>query len=112
MASSSSSASSSSTGEEVKLAMDLRKATRNYINEMLNTSSGMKVLLMDTETTGIVSMTYTQSDLTEREVFLFDLLSEPLREPMLHLKAFVFVRPTPTNISSLQKELRSPKYSY
>mmetsp|Transcript_14787 Transcript_14787/g.22098 ORF Transcript_14787/g.22098 Transcript_14787/m.22098 type:complete len:586 (+) Transcript_14787:26-1783(+) len=93
------------------LSMDLLKATHHYVELMLDAVSGMKVLLLDKETTGMVSMAYTQSDILERDVFLFDRIDVKEREVMMHLKAVVFVRPTDENIERLADELRSPKYS-
>lgn len=43
----------------------------------------------------IVSMVYAQSEILQKEVFLFELLSNPGREAMKHLTAICFVRPTP-----------------
>ncbi|XP_065509827.1 vacuolar protein sorting-associated protein 45 isoform X2 [Caloenas nicobarica] len=72
---------------------------------------GMKVLLMDRETTGAVSMVYTQSEILQREVYLFERLDSANREPMKHLKAICFLRPTKENVEFLIQELRRPKYS-
>jgi len=44
------------------------------------------------------------------EVFLFDLL-EKKREPMHHLKAVCYLRPTRENVELLRKEFSNPKYS-
>jgi len=70
----------------------------------------MKVLLMDKETTGIVSMVYAQSEILQREVFLFERIDSDGRETMKHLKAICFVRPTNKNLELLKKELKIPKY--
>ena len=60
--------------------------------------------------TGIVSTVYPQSSFLKQEVFLFENLSKESREPLMHLKAIVIVRPTPENITALQRELQTPKY--
>ena len=60
--------------------------------------------------TGIVSTVYPQSSFLKQEVFLFENLSKESREPLMHLKAIVIVRPTPENITELQRELQTPKY--
>lgn len=93
-----------------ELAMDLRRATRHYVNSVVSAIEGMKVLLMDRETIGMISMTYSQSELLEKDVYLFKLLEDPQRESLMHLKAVVFVRPTQENIDMLGAELRAPKY--
>lgn len=71
----------------------------------------MKVLLMDKETTGIVSMVYTQSEILQKEVYLFERIDSQNREIMKHLKAICFLRPTKENVDYLIQELRRPKYS-
>ncbi|KAL7078949.1 hypothetical protein ACQ4LE_001388 [Meloidogyne hapla] len=88
-------------------------ATQQYINEMLRLAGpGMKLLLMDKETTTTVSCVHTQSEMMLKEVFLFERLDSGItREPIKFLKCIVFVRPTPENIKLLSDELRSPKYA-
>ena len=46
------------------------QALRDYVTKMVADVSGMKVLVMDSETTGIVSMVYTQTQILQQEVFL------------------------------------------
>lgn len=43
---------------------------------------------------GAVSMVYTQSEILQKEVYLFERIDSPGREPMKHLKAVCFLRPT------------------
>ena len=71
----------------------------------------MKVMVMDKETTSIVSMVYSQSEIIQKEVYLCELLSTKGRETMKHLSAICFLRPTRENVQLLCDELRSPKYS-
>ncbi|OXB71315.1 UNVERIFIED_CONTAM: hypothetical protein H355_014462 [Colinus virginianus] len=56
-------------------------------------------------------MVYTQSEILQKEVYLFERIDSPGREPMKHLKAVCFLRPTEENVDYLLKELRRPKYS-
>jgi vacuolar protein sorting-associated protein 45 len=98
-------------GEGRELSMDLLRATRHYINKMLESVDGMKVLLLDAETTGLVSMAYTHSEILEKDVFLFDRLDAADRETMMHLKALLFIRPSESNVDALAAELAEPKYS-
>ncbi|KAM7080253.1 vacuolar protein sorting-associated protein 45 isoform X3 [Ciconia boyciana] len=87
-------------------------AVKQYVSKMIEDSGpGMKVLLMDRETTGIVSMVYTQSEILQKEVYLFERLDSANREAMKHLKAICFLRPTKENVEFLIQELRRPKYS-
>lgn len=55
-------------------------------------------------------MVYTQSQILQKEVFLFEKIDTPNREVMGHLKAVCFLRPTIENIHALIAELREPKY--
>ncbi|KAI6191907.1 Vacuolar protein sorting-associated protein 45 [Aphelenchoides bicaudatus] len=92
--------------------MDSLLATQQYINEMIRLASpGMKVILLDKETTGIISCAYAQSEMMQKEVYLFERIdSGATREPIHFLKCVVFVRPTPENVQLLIEELRSPRY--
>ena len=40
-------------------------AVREYVTKMVTEVQGMKVLVMDSETTGIVSMVYTQTQILQ-----------------------------------------------
>ena len=100
--------------------MNVVTAIRNYVCKMIEDSeSGMKVLLMDKETTSIVSMVFTQSEIMQKEVYLLERidLSVPNTSQqqsndgsLSHLKCLVLLRPTVENISLLARELRKPKY--
>ena len=46
----------------------------------------MKVLLLDPETTSIVSMVYSQSEILEQEVYLVEKLQAEGGEQLFHLK--------------------------
>ncbi|KAM3825097.1 vacuolar protein sorting-associated protein 45 isoform 2-T2 [Vipera latastei] len=91
--------------------MNVVLAVKQYISRMIGDSgAGMKVLLMDRETTSIVSMVYTQSEILQKEVYLFERIDSASRENMKHLKAICFLRPTKENVGYLIQELRRPKY--
>lgn len=88
--------------------MDAIGALRLYVEQMVTRGvAGMKTLLLDKETTTIVSMVYSQTEILSKEVFLIDHLHNQDREPMQHMKAIVFVRPTEENIQLLCKELKA-----
>ncbi|KAK2081655.1 vacuolar protein sorting-associated protein 45 [Saguinus oedipus] len=92
--------------------MNVVFAVKQYISKMIEDSGpGMKVLLMDKETTGIVSMVYTQLEILQKEVYLFERIDSQNREIMKHLKAICFLRPTKGNVDYMIQELRRPKYS-
>uniref|UniRef100_A0A3B1K4T9 Vacuolar protein sorting 45 homolog n=1 Tax=Astyanax mexicanus TaxID=7994 RepID=A0A3B1K4T9_ASTMX len=92
--------------------MNVTLAVKQYVSKMIESSGpGMKVLLMDKETTSIVSMVYTQSEILQKEVYLFERIDSQNRENMKHLKAICFLRPTKENVENLIQELHRPKYS-
>uniref|UniRef100_A0A671WHE9 Vacuolar protein sorting-associated protein 45 n=1 Tax=Sparus aurata TaxID=8175 RepID=A0A671WHE9_SPAAU len=92
--------------------MNVTLAVKQYISKMIeNSGPGMKVLLMDKETTSIVSVVYTQSEILQKEVYLFERIDSQSRDNMKHLKAICFLRPTKENVEHLIQELRRPKYS-
>ncbi|KAJ8672591.1 hypothetical protein QAD02_003850 [Eretmocerus hayati] len=92
--------------------MNVITAVKYYVNKMTEESGpGMKVLLMDVQTTSIISLVYSQSEILMKEVYLFDRLDAVVRnEGLKHLKCIVFVRPTEENVRLLCNELRYPKY--
>lgn len=56
-------------------------------------------------------MAFSQSDMLQKEVFLFERIDTPgSTERMKHLKCIVFIRPTKNNIAYLCNELKSPRY--
>lgn len=73
----------------------------------------MKVLILDQETVGIISMVFSQSDILSHEVFLVERIdaASSEHERMRHLNAICFLRPTNQNFLALSKELKSPKYN-
>jgi vacuolar protein sorting-associated protein 45 len=75
--------------------MNVVLAVKQYIGRMIDDSgAGMKVLLLDKESIGIVSMVYAQSEILQKEVYLFERIDVGGRETMKHLKAVCFLRPT------------------
>ncbi|EKX54512.1 vacuolar protein sorting 45B [Guillardia theta CCMP2712] len=90
--------------------MDVIHAVQQYVSRMTEGVGGMKALLLDKETTAIVSMVISRSQVLEKEVFLFQRLDAGGRGRMLHLKALVFLRPTRENIELLAKELLQPMF--
>lgn len=81
------------------------------MKSMLERVSGMKVLILDQETTGMLSMVQSQSQILEHEVFLVERIEAENRETMRHLNAIVFLRPTDKNFMLLTRELAQPKYA-
>lgn len=55
----------------------------------------MKVFLLDDATTKTVSTVYSQTQILQKDVYLVERLEQAAQhEPMKHLKAVIFVRPT------------------
>lgn len=92
--------------------MALTSSARDYINRILQDISGMKVLILDSQTVSIVSVVYSQSELLQKEVFLVELVDSISKssEPMSHLKAIYFLRPTSENIQYMRRQLASPRF--
>lgn len=59
---------------------------RAYVDRMLREVPGMKVLLLDPETTKVVSTVYSQSDILEQEVYLVERLDSDKGDQLFHLK--------------------------
>ena len=120
-------------------AMDLTAVVRFYIDKMLREVPGMKVLLLDADTTRSVSTVYSQSEILEQEVYLVERLDADKGEQLFHLKvlrgtcqqqlatwintkavlrpvqpglqqAVCFLRPTRENVARIRRELRDPRY--
>eukprot|EP00742_Colponemidia_sp_Colp-10_P003657 GILJ01003892.1.p1 GENE.GILJ01003892.1~~GILJ01003892.1.p1 ORF type:complete len:588 (-),score=99.65 GILJ01003892.1:174-1937(-) len=89
---------------------NLVHTVQEYINKMLGEVPGMKILIMDVETTGIVSIVYSQSSVLQKEVFLVDRIDRERNEKLLHLKAVYFLRPTQDNFKRLVEELKNPNF--
>ncbi|XP_031285864.1 vacuolar protein sorting-associated protein 45 homolog [Pistacia vera] len=92
--------------------MVLVTAARDYINRMLQDISGMKVLILDSQTVSVVSVVYSQTELLQKEVFLVELVDSisKSKESMSHLKAIYFLRPTSENIKHLRRQLANPRF--
>lgn len=93
--------------------MDVIAAAKAYVNKMIKDSKpGMKILLMDKETTSFISMVFGRSEIQQKEIYLLQRLDEgPYDAPSLrYLKCLVLLRPTQQNIDNLRKELSNPRY--
>lgn len=90
--------------------MSVVEAIRFYIQKIVS-EPGMKVLLMDEETTSIVSMVYSHTEILKKEVYLIDRIGNDKREALANMSAICFLRPTDDSIRALAAELRNPKYT-
>ena len=76
---------------------DVVAVVQSYILKAIEEAGpGMKVMLLDSETTPILSLAFAQSALMRQEVFLFERLqNQPSQEDMRHLKCIAILRPDP-----------------
>ena len=59
----------------------------------------------------MISMAYSQSEILQKEVYLFEQIDKLGSGPnMKHMKCVVFLRPSQDNIQLLASELRNPRY--
>jgi len=90
--------------------MDIVKISQTYVQKMINNTPGMKILLLDDNTTLYISAITTQSNLLSKEVFLIDKIENTSREKMKHLKCICFLRPSAKSVQLMIDELRNPCY--
>ncbi|BGP03634.1 vacuolar protein sorting-associated protein 45 [Rhodotorula toruloides] len=117
--------------------MDCLKAVQAYVDKVITNTSGIKVLLLDADTTPIVSLATTQSHLLSHEVYLTDRIDNPARhslpssaaaasssggtypptassskgiERLPHLKCVCLLRPTKESIEACERELRQGRF--
>lgn len=83
------------------------------IDEVLRaTGSGLKSMILDEFTTGVISAGYSMSEMLLREVYLFEYIDTIFEssERLNHMKCIVILRPIRDNIERLCRELRRPHY--
>ncbi|KAG9096034.1 vacuolar protein sorting-associated protein 45 [Ceratobasidium sp. 370] len=90
--------------------MDVTKAVGTYIDKMIGSPAAIKVLLLDSHTTPIVSLSTTQSNLLSKQVYLTDSITNKKRDRMAHMKCVCFLRPNEESLEALGEELKEPKY--
>lgn len=120
----------------MRLAMDnnpyhfknLVSIYEEYLNLIVSKVKGYKILILDDETKGIISLIFSHSYILEKEIFLtlnfndtslfedinnkntkFDFKNDKIRN-LKHLKAIFLLRPSHTNILKLIRELRAPNF--
>ncbi|KAJ4481995.1 Sec1 family-domain-containing protein [Lentinula aciculospora] len=86
------------------------KAVETYVSKIVAEPSAMKVLLLDSYTTPIVSLASTQSTLLSHQVYLTDRIDNQKRDRMPHMKCVCFLRGSDDSLDALQMELKEPKY--
>lgn len=93
--------------------MHLIEPVRSCIDEIIRSiGSGLKSMVLDEFTTGVISAGYSKSDMLLREVYLFEYVDTIFEstERLNHMKCIVILRPTKENIEQLCRELNRPHY--
>ncbi|PFH53987.1 hypothetical protein AMATHDRAFT_73002 [Amanita thiersii Skay4041] len=90
--------------------MDIVKAVETYVTKMVSTPSVMKVLLLDSHTTPIISLASTQSILLSHQIYLTDRIDNKKRDRMPHMKCVCFLQNSEESLDALEDELKEPKY--
>ncbi|KAG6918769.1 hypothetical protein DXG01_011960 [Tephrocybe rancida] len=88
--------------------MDVVKAVETYVTKLIATPSTMKVLLLDSHTTPIVSLAATQSTLLSHQVYLTDRIDNKKRDRMPHMKCVCFLQNNEDSLAALEAELSEP----
>jgi vacuolar protein sorting-associated protein 45 len=84
---------------------------KSYINTILDSVSGIKALILDTETMNVVSLLFPKSVMLAHEVFLMELITNLPEYPMPYMKGIFLLRATKMNKTHLIKHLQIPKFS-
>jgi len=93
-----------------KNEMNLFKIVEDYFERMLEEVPGMKCLVLDRETMGIISLICSQSQILKKNVYLIETIEKASAEKLLHLGAIYFIRPTDDNMNKLIKEIKDPRF--
>jgi vacuolar protein sorting-associated protein 45 len=98
-----------------EVPMDIIAAIRSYMDRIVHADhkcAGMKVLLLDSVTTLIVSAVYSQTEILQQQVYLVSRLDDnvPHNQQSSHLSAVLFVRPTSASVEWICHEIEHPRY--
>jgi vacuolar protein sorting-associated protein 45 len=106
------------------VALDGYAAIRQYVDRLLESVSGMKVLILDGLTTQIVSAVYSQTEILQKSVYLVTRIeadaSSSLEEEgtastsaaaTASMKAVCLLRPTAANVELLIRHHFDPKHN-
>jgi len=96
------------------LKMDIVSSFRTYLDSILSGIDGMKILIFDEETSEIISLVYTQTELLRHDVILVDSLTKlgkkKIDEALISIQSIFILRPDEDNIRKLCSELNTPHY--
>lgn len=93
--------------------MDPLAATAAHVHELISSPPGLKALLLDSETSRLISLVTSHSTLLSHSILLIEKLSSsPKPSPNLSpLRCAALLRPTAENVHALRAELRAPRFS-
>ena len=94
----------------IKMDYDLLKTQQDYLNHALTYFSGLKALVVDDVTTGIVSHLYSMMDVAQKEIYIITKINDKQREPLYYATAICVLHPSKDIIECLIEELKVPKY--
>lgn len=89
-------------------AVDIGKT---YILSVIEEVPGIKALVLDAETTSIVSLVCPKSILLSSEVFLIETINNLQSKNLQFMKGIFFLRATEDNKTLLCKMLKNPQFS-
>ncbi|EKX73378.1 sorting-associated vesicle protein, putative [Theileria equi strain WA] len=91
--------------------------TRTTYSSIIEKIKGMKVLVLDSDTSGMISLVHTHSYLLENEVLLTLKIDDGtvfnsgnLNSNLRHLKSLYILQPTMENVLKLSNELQNPHF--
>lgn len=85
--------------------------TWKYIDSVLSEVAGLKVLLCDDTTRGVLSIGYSQHQLLRHNVVLVDMLENTDRYIMKHFACVILCRPSSRSLAAVYQELAEGNYA-
>lgn len=94
--------------------MDCISSLRSYVESILTSVSGSKVLLLDDSTAEMIGLVFTQTELLAHDVILIETLQQVIAKKVdtafASIQCVTLVRPTHDKIRELMNELNSPHF--
>ena len=91
--------------------MDLVSGVRKNLQDICGAVEGMKILFLDRDSSGLVSLVLTHTELLEYEIYLIESFGEPREAAFMpQLKAIVVLYPSDYAIDALCVELQSARF--
>ncbi|CAD8099685.1 unnamed protein product [Paramecium primaurelia] len=99
-------------GPQKKYTLNLLNSATDYIDRILSEVSGMKCLILDQETIGIISLIYSQSQILKKDVYLMEKIdaAASTKQKLQHMKVIFLIRPTQENQTLLLQEIKDKRF--